>query len=132
MLETGLFIGLGALAIVIAFAIYKYSYAQGEYDNFLKSLSEDDQKEFALFTTTGKWRDYMRIHNQTMIERELERRDLLRRVAALREDLNRAYEPLNIVRPRFGNNVRPRIRVDRDQDLADSGPDFLHFPFLRR
>ena len=79
MLETGLFIGLGALAIVIAFAIYKYSYAQGEYDNFLKSLSEDDQKEFALFTTTGKWRDYMRIHNQTMIERELERRDLLRR-----------------------------------------------------
>ena len=43
-----------------------------------------------------------------MIERELERRDLLRRVAALREDLNRAYEPLNIVRPQFGNNVRPR------------------------
>ena len=120
------------MAILIAFAIYKYSYAQGEYDNFLKSLSEDDQKDFALFTATVKWRDYTRIHNQTMIERELERRGLLRRVAALREDLNRAYEPLNIVRPQFGNNVRPRIRVDRDQDLADSGPDFLHFPFLRR
>ena len=72
----------------------------------------------------------MRIHSQTMIERELERRELLRRVAALREDLNRAYEPLNIVRPQFGNNVRPRIQADADQDLSGSGLDFLHFPFL--
>ena len=116
MLEAGLFIGLSVVAIVIAFAIYKFAYTRGEYDKFVRSLSEDDEKELAVFTTTGKWRDYMRIHSQTMVERELERRELLRTVAALRDDLNHAHrkirdlvkqsEPLDIVRPRFGARGR--------------------------
>ena len=59
MHEAGIFIGLGGLAIVIAFAIYKYSYARGEYDNFLKSLSEDDQMGIRSF---HNYRQLARLH----------------------------------------------------------------------